>query len=399
MPKFTCAFYSASASDFPSLAAHLEAEGTVQPGLLATDPSELLELAGSQRLDAVVADLGLEDPAAVLELLDKLPTPRPALVVIGPRDESGVILRAMRMGVREYFETRPTESDLRVVLERIAAERAPESDAPARPARVVAVMGAKGGVGATVVACQLAASLKAQGASVAVVDLNLPLGDVALHFDIQPSYSLANIAREDDKLDSTYLRTLLQGPPDGVQILPAPTHAEEAELVRGSHVERVLQLLRGEFEWVIVDVARDWGERTVRALDLADQILLVTLLDVPTLNHTREHIDLLARLGHTGNRVRLLANRHGAGDSVLDKDLAEFLDRPADFRVPNDYHTTVSALNRGISVAEVSPRSGVARAFEELAVLLHDWCGVERRSPDDSKEGVLARAVRMLRRS
>lgn len=399
MTHFTCAFYAAFTTDLPAVAEQLEADDTLESAPVASTPDELLELAGAQRLDVVVADLGFEDPESVLELLDKLPTPRPALVVIGPGDQSGVILRAMRMGVAEYFETRPGISDLRQLLERLGAEREPVVEAPARPARVVAVMGAKGGVGATVVACQLAGSLHAMGARTAVVDLNLPLGDVALHHDVQPTYTLAHIARESEQLDGTYLRTLLQGRPDGVQILAAPSHAEEAELVRGAHVERVLQLLRDDFDWVIADVSRDWGERTVRALDLADQILLVTLLDVPTLNHTREHIDLLERLGHTGQRVRLIANRHGAGDSVLDKDLEEFLDRQPDFRVPNDYRTTVSAVNRGISVAEVAPRSPVARAFADLAQELHGWCGAAPPPEPEDSGGVLARAVRRWRKS
>src|SRR5262249_62284309 len=102
---------------------------------------------------------------------DKLPTPRPRLIVIGPKDQSGAILRAMRMGVRDYFDTEPSEDDLRSAILRVVAElapRAPAAASKAQPARAIAVMGAKGGVGATVVACQLAATLRAQGGRVAL---------------------------------------------------------------------------------------------------------------------------------------------------------------------------------------------------------------------------------------
>ena len=389
-------FVSLPGAPLRTLAARLEADGSVETASVLGEVSELIEAVRAQRPDVVVADLGEDEPEAVLERLDKLPQPRPRLVVIGPGERSEVILRAMRMGVREYFDSEPSEADLRQALERIEAERDP-AEADAQAARVVAVMGAKGGAGATLVACQLAAALHARGERTAVVDLNLPLGDVALHFDVHPAYTLANIGRESDKLDSTYLRTLLQGRPEGVQILAAPSHAEEADLVRGIHVDRVLALLRQDFDWVIVDVSRDWGERTVRALDLADQILLVTLLDVPTLSHTRQHMDLLARLGHAGDRVRLLTNRHGAGESVSDRDLVEFLDREPDFRIPNDYRVSVEAVNRGLSVAEVAPRSAVSRSFAELAESLHAWCGVPL--PDSDRPGVLARAVRRLRRN
>jgi pilus assembly protein CpaE len=283
----------------------------------------------------------------------------------------------------------------------VAAELSPPRVEPAaaHPARVVAVMGTKGGVGATVVACQLAASLRAGGARTAVVDLNLPLGDVALYFDVQPAYTLANIARESDRLDATYLRTLLSGRPNGVQILASPVHAEEAELVRGAHVERALNLLRGDFDWVVLDLSRTWSEPTVRALDLADLVLLVTLMDVPTLHHTRKHIDLLERLGHSGARIRLIANRHSSVDAVTDKDVAEFLERKPDFQIPNDFPTTLAAVNRGVSVADVAPRSALARAYNELSQALHGWFGAEAPGAAEPSSGALARVRGMFRRS
>ena len=403
MSNPSCIFYAATNGELRRQALRLEAEGTLELGHVTVDASELLAAVGAQIPDVVVADLG-DDAEAVLDVLDKLPTPRPRLIVIGPKDNSTTILRAMRMGVRDYFDTTPSEDDLRSAILRIGAELSPRSAAVekmrAHPARVVAVMGAKGGVGATVVACQLAASLRAAGARVALVDLNLPLGDAALYFDVQPAYTLANIARESDRLDATFLRTLLSGRPNGVQILASPVHAEEAELVRGAHVERALNLLRGEFDWVILDLSRTWSEPTVRALDLADLILLVTLMDVPTLHHTRKHLDLLARLGHTGSRIRLIANRHSSVDAVTDKDVAEFLERKPDFRVPNDFPTTLAGVNRGVSVAEIAPRSALARAYNEMTQALHGWFGADQPAVAAAESGgTLARVRGIFRRS
>jgi pilus assembly protein CpaE len=398
MSNPSCILFAAMSGELRRQAMRLDAEGTLELRHVTIDANDLLEVAGAQNPDLVIADLGT-DPEGVLDLLDKLPTPRPRLIAVGP-NESTTILRAMRMGVRDYFDSHPTEEELRSAVRRAAAELAPRVEPAARkhPARVVAVMGAKGGVGSTVVACQIAASLRRGGARTAVVDLNLPLGDVALYFDIQPSYTLANIAREIERLDATYLRTLLQGRPDGVQILAAPVHAEEAELVRGVHVERVLTLLRADFDWVILDVSRTWSESTVRALDAADLILLVTLMDVPTLHHTRKHLDLLERLGHSGERIRLIANRHSSVDAVTDKDVAEFLERRSDFRIPNDYPTTLAGVNRGVSVAEVAPRSAIARAYGELAETLRGWLGVPSSVASESG-GTFARMRGIFRRS
>jgi pilus assembly protein CpaE len=401
MSNPSCIFYAATNGGLRRHALRLEAEGTIELSVVTAESSELIAAVGAETPDLVIADLG-DDPERVLDMLDKLPTPRPRLIVLGSKDQSGTILRAMRMGVRDYLDADPSEDDLRGAVLRIAAELGPRT-APekprAHPARVVAVMGAKGGVGATVVACQLAASLCARGSRTAVVDLNLPLGDSALYFDVQPAYTLANIARESDRLDATYLRTLLSGRPNGVQILASPVHAEEAELVRGAHVERALNLLRGDFDWVVLDLSRTWSEPTVRALDLADLILLVTLMDVPTLHHTRKHIDLLERLGHSGSRVRLIANRHSSVDAITDKDVAEFLERKPDFLIPNDFPTTLAAVNRGVSVAEVAPRSALARAYGDLTQAVHGWFGAQAPAAAEAGQGALARVRGMFRRS
>jgi pilus assembly protein CpaE len=160
----------------------------------------------------------------------------------------------------------------------------------------------------------------------------------------------------------------------------------------------VLELLRNDFDWVILDVSRTWSEPTMRALDLADQILLVTLMDVSTLHHTRQHIDLLERLGHAGRRLRLVANRHSSTDAVTDRDVAAFLDREPDFRIPNDYPTTVASVNRGRSISDVAPRSSLARAYSDLTDVLHDWCEVDVPAVRPAVSS-LARAVRGLFRS
>jgi pilus assembly protein CpaE len=402
MSNPSCIFYAATNGGLRRHALRLEAEGTIELGPVTAEPSELIAAVGAQTPDLVIADLG-DDAERVLDMLDKLPTPRPRLIVIGPKDQSHTILRSMRMGVRDYLDATYSEDELRSAVLRVAAELGPKSTSEkprAHPARVVAVMGAKGGVGATVVACQLAASLRARGSRTAVVDLNLPLGDAALYFDVQPAYTLANIARESDRLDATYLRTLMSGRPNGVQILASPVHAEEAELVRGAHVERALSLLRGDFDWVILDLSRTWSEPTVRALDLADLILLVTLMDVPTLHHTRKHIDLLERLGHSGSRVRLIANRHSSVDAITDKDVAEFLERTPDYQIPNDFPTTLAAVNRGVSVAEVAPRSALARAYTELTQAVHGWFGAQApASAEASSGGALARMRGIFKRS
>ncbi len=369
----------------------LSATGHAEVSAVLADLDELRGAVRARRPDAIFADLGL-DPEGVLDALEQLPAPRPMLLVAGPQQDSTLILRAMRLGAKEYFPADPGEQELRAAIDRMVLEHKPALTSE-RPAPLVAVMGTKGGVGATFVACQLAASLQSQGGRTVVVDLNLPLGDVALHLDVQPSYTLAHVAN-DAELDATSLRSILQPHRCGLSILAAPTEVEEAEQIKADHVDRVLRILRQEYDWVVVDVSRSWSEASIHTLDLADVILLVTLMDVPTLSHARQHLGVLQRLGYGGSKTRLVANRYEKGGAISERDYVGFLAREPDFHIPNDYQTAALSINQGKLVSEVSRKCALQAAFSSLADSTREWCGVEAAETETG--GGLTKRIRRI---
>jgi pilus assembly protein CpaE len=355
---------------------------------------ELQQCLRDPRADALLLDLG-PAPHLVLDMLESLASCGPAIFVSGPQDDSQLILRALKLGVREFFPPVPDALELEAAVERLLIAQ-PQPAATGHEAPILAVMGAKGGVGATVVTCQLAATLQRGGARVGVVDLNCPLGDVALHLDLRPPYTLASVLTQTDEFDITYLRSLLEEHSSGLQVLAAPERVEENELVRGEHVERVLSVLRRDVDWVVVDVARSWNEASVRVLDLASEILLVTSLDVTALAHTRQHLDLLRRLGHGDDKIHLVANRHNSADAVTDGDFAEFVGRPYDVALPNAYARAVEAVNSGRTLAQIDPKGELTGAFERFASDVHRWCRVDTGSSDPDEDRTLGRRVRQL---
>jgi Flp pilus assembly CpaE family ATPase len=331
-----------------------------------------------RRPDLVFADLGAE-PEAVLELLAGI-DPRPPLLLAGSSEDAALILRALELGTKHFFPAEPPEEDLQRALARLAAETVPDP-AGKRLAPIVAVMGAKGGVGTSFVACQLAVSLHAQGARTVIVDLNLPLGDVALYFDLQSTHHLAHLARDAERLDAAYLRGALAKHSSGVRVLASPTRLDEAMLVKGEHVERVLHLLREDFDFVVVDVSREWKETSIRALDLAEHVLLVTLPDVATLSQARKHLELLRRLGRPEEALHLVTNRSSAAGQLSDHDYVSYLGRTPEARIPNDFECTSLSVNEGRTVGEVAPHGSLQLAYDALARQLTQWCG--RGAPPD----------------
>jgi pilus assembly protein CpaE len=255
---------------------------------------------------------------------------------------------------------------------------------------MVAIMGAKGGVGATFVACQLAAGLAHGGSRVAIADMNLRLGDVALYFDLRPQYTMASLAGAGDRIDASFLDTVLAAhPTSGVQVLAAPERPEEADAIGLPQTDRALDLLREEYDWVVVDVAPDFDDRGVHVLDRASHILIVTTSDVPALNHARQQLSLLKRLGHAAHKIRVVVNRMDGRAPVKRRQIDDFLHRKCDLVLPNDYRTASICVNEGRPLWEAAPKSGLRVAFEGLAEALHEWCGVPLPDGAHNKRGGL----------
>jgi pilus assembly protein CpaE len=371
---FSFVIYSEEPEFASAIEKQIGASGEARVAAVISDPDQLLAALKAEKPVGLFVDLGYA-PHVVLDLLESLPIDLPLTVVAGPCAESSLVLRAMHLGVKHFFPAAPSDTELNSVIVDLVRDSSP--DTTGSEGRILAVMGTKGGVGTTVLACQLAASLQEVGGRAALVDLNYPLGDVALHFDVEPTYTLADLARAEQELDPTFIRTLLKGHESGVQILAAPTLMEDAESIHGIHVERVLPILRSEFDWVIVDVSRSWNEASIQALTLADQILLVTLFDVPTLNHARQHKKLLEGLALDGSRARMVGNRFSKNDSVTVGDFKRVLGSEPDALIPNDYATTAESVNQGRPIGQMARGSAIHKAYCQLALDVYAWCGVD----------------------
>ena len=349
--------------------------------LACGEPDELGSLLRRGSADAVLADL-VDRPTALLDAYEALPQPRPALIACGPAEDGQLVLRALRLGALEFLPAEVTRVDLANALEKLSRgiEAPPDRG---RRGSIISVMGGKGGVGATVIACQLASTLQRLGRRVAVVDLCLPLGDVDLHYDLRPRYTLADLAEQGAGFDAAYLQSITVDHRSGVRVLAAPQDPERAELVTASLVARALGLLQLEYDFVIVDASRNWSEPVLQALELSDQILVVTLLDVPTLHHVRRQLVVLERLRVAGSKIKVIANRYSSADAVGDSEVRNFLGLAPSAQIPNDFPTVAASVNQGVPIAQIAPGSRLARSFSQLALDAHEWCGMTAPELDE----------------
>ncbi len=306
------------------------------------------------------------DQAGLSELLGRLRrgVPRGALVAWAHNLNSEAILLAMRLGVREYLPSQADGPAFGEALQRLLASTAPGD----QQGRLLGVMGAKGGVGASSLALSLAwVASQGLGARVAMMDLDLAGGDLAALMDLEPSRSLLHVAEEFERLDGVLMDSLMTDAAPGLRLLASPGDAVAAEEIKGAHVERALDLLLAEHALVVADLPSRVDEASLAVLDRAKLLLLVTEPTILGLKATRRTLELCHHLGREKDAVAVVINRHGARQCVAPKEVSRVLKLTPMAFLPNDSEVLMAAANAGRPPARDWPKAKWSKAVSALA--------------------------------
>lgn len=304
-------------------------------------------------------------------------------------------LEAMRAGAHDLLCKPLREVDLSIAIEKARKSRVRKEPAERR-GKIVTVFSNKGGNGTTTIAANLSEALATEhGKRVVVVDLVMAHGDVTMFFNVNPTYTLLDLARNNGKADPEYIDSLIVRHSSGVCILADPPRIEDAEQISADQVRDMLATLRSTFDVVIVDTPHQFDDKTLAALEMSDTILLVTLLNLPALKNTQRSIELFARLGIFDDRVKLLLSRYLPNNDLPRESIEGILNCPVFYAVPNDYPTVLSSVNRGKLLSEIAPEKEVTSAFRRMAELLAGP-GVPRVK-QKPKRGFLERVFHMER--
>lgn len=298
------------------------------------------------------------------------------------------IEHAREAGARDFlaspFLPREVAEAIRGVVPMPAAAGAAATPVAPPPARgkVVTVFGTKGGVGKTTVAVNLAAALNTlTHGRVVLVDLDLEFGSAAAMLGTKPLATIVDLWRSrNDLTQETAERSLLSVTGNGLRLLaspPTPDLAAELESQvrpgQGNGLTEILKFLARSHDWVVVDTSSSFREVNLTALDLSDQICVITAPDIPTLRNTGKCLDiLLDQLAFDPTKIRLVLNHSDASVGLTNLDVSSSLGTAISNRIPHDNSTAAWAANCGQPFVIHRPATPIAKAVSAIAKTIID---------------------------
>jgi pilus assembly protein CpaE len=327
------------------------------------------------------------DSAKGLALVAKITSelPQCSVLVVSSSQEGSLILQAMRNGAKEFLGFPLRLEDFLSALDRIRQTHGGgrDSDGQVRSSMVLTVAGVGGGVGCTSLAINLACVIARNPRhSVAIIDLDLSLGDADIWLDIIPDYTIQDVAENITRLDYALLKRSLTKHDCGAFLLPRPVEMLTTTAITPDEFRRIVALLKATFTHLVIDVSKAYAALDLAAMDVSDTILLVTQLDLPCLRNVvrlMQHFDQHEGLGE---KIKVVVNRLGLEDSQISVNKAlETIGRDIYWQLPNDYATMVESRNNGVPLIREAPRAKVTRAIEQLA-----WSLVPSAAPAEEQD-------------
>ncbi len=314
------------------------------------------------------------DPSKTISLVERLSKENPecVLLVVSGSNDGQLILRAIRAGAREFLTLPLAKEELESALNRVSIQKYGAAESRRGSCEVIAVAGATGGVGCTSVASNIGCILASEpGRSVALLDLDLALGDADVFLNVIPDYTLADVVQNVARLDIQLLKKSLTKHASGLYLLPRPVELHDTNAITGDSLRKVIGLLKASFTHLIVDLSKGYSEVDMSVMEVANKVLLVTQLDLPCLRNVVRLMMSFEEIAGLKQKVEIVVNRAGLDSGQISlKKAKETIGREVYALLPNDYRTMVSVRNNGVPLITQAPKAPITIALREMVAKL-----------------------------
>ncbi len=351
----------------------------------ASNGREAVALARTQRPDVILMDINMPDMDGITAT-EAIMTQDPGVqvIIMSVQGETDYLRRAMLAGAREFL-TKPISADdlyksIRHVY-KLASTRpkaAPQGggggDTTAAggggngEGQIVAVFSPKGGVGTSSVAANLAVALRqATNKKVALVDANVVFGDLTVILNLRSEKTIIELAQRVDELDRDLLNDVLATHTSQVKVLLAPPDPQRGELVTADHIRAILEALRREFDYVVVDTPASFQDRSLAVLDMASRIVTLMTLEMHCIRNIKLFLEVADLLEYPHEKVMLVLNKASNRTGIRAEDVEKNIQRKVVLQIGDAGQDVTFSINQGVPLVISKPTHQMVRDIITLA--------------------------------
>ncbi|MCH8200737.1 MAG: AAA family ATPase [Chloroflexi bacterium] len=346
-----------------------------------------------KKSDPDVIVIAIEEPTIrALQTVEALSDLLPNTAIIGYSTirQPEAMRKAMLAGVSDFLAAPVKDEDLVNSIYTVLAQQerkrqriAGEAEEPVAAGSVITVFGAKGGIGKTTIATNVATALvQKTHQSAVLIDLDTRFGDVGILMDIPVERSIADLAVEEDSITTEMVQDCLYQHNSGVYILPAPIRPTDWRNVHAGHIEKIVTTLTQSYDYVVLDTPGTFNDIVARALELASVVVLVATVDMASLKDTLLAIDMLRSWNFPQEKIKLVINATNEDTNVQPHEVKRMLGREVFWSIPYDRNIS-TATQLGMPIVLAKPQSKASVSMVEMSFALS---GVRQQKPPPNKE-------------
>jgi pilus assembly protein CpaE len=337
--------------------------------LVAANDLAQLPVAGENGTDVFLLEYQENNPELDQWIETTATNPKnPAIFLVFPEISACQLWKTLHLGVKECFAFPVGTEEFKAAVNRLLARTALKAP-PGGPTKIISVLGCKGGVGASFVLANLGYLLsREQQGQVLLVDLDLQYSQLVYFFDVKTRHSLSDIIAHLEEMDHAYLQNLVYPYNKFLSLLPGPTNLEEAEAITAEQVAKILSYLKNmqAYRWILVDAGHHMEEITLKALELADNLVLVTGPSVPALANTRKWLELLHLLDLEAP-LEIWLNAWDQNSTLTPSEVSDYLGTEVHGTLPVDVNAVNRSINDGRPLTETEPRHPLCQGLQARA--------------------------------
>lgn len=318
----------------------------------------------------VIMDIS-EEFAELNEIADNIKLCTSKIIITSLDYSTNTIIKALRWGAKEFLPKPILKDDLIRVLTMLNSVSA-ENDSS--QSKIISVYSNKGGIGKTTIAVNLAAELaRVTKDKVALIDLNLQLGDISTFLNLNPPFDVNYVMRKlVDKSEDILIKGFEKYKDTSLYILADPSYIEQSESITPAMVTTLFAALKKVFSYIVIDMSSSIDPISLKILDSSDWILFTTIVNIPAIRNAQRCLNLFRSRKYPKDKVKIIINRYMDNDEINLEDIENTLGETIYWKIPNNYFTIMEAINKGETITEINAKSNIGNNFRDFATRVSD---------------------------